>query len=190
MRLRGWVFVAATVVALTAVSGCGGGSEDGAERSDGYGQSAGSGGRLADAEPPPRPSAATMSDIETFVSQRTTCRDLHMEDSADEEDPEAPAVGKAWGIKERAVCWDDKGMGITLMSIGDMKTFQVQAKRHNSAYLVGADFAIFARFDQPTNDLKDSGLLALVCDPETRIPSGYKREKALVDGCTLTDFFP
>lgn len=39
MRLRGWVFVAATVVALTAVSGCGGGSEDGAERSDGYGQS-------------------------------------------------------------------------------------------------------------------------------------------------------
>lgn len=193
MRLRSTVAVGAAILALAAVSGCG--SDEGGgtgNAGDGYGQSAGSGGHLRDAEPIGPPSAATMADIETFVSQRTTCTDLHVKakDDDDEDDPEAESTGRLWGIKERAVCWDAKGNGVTLMSIDDMKNFQAQAaKRGPAGYLVGKDFAVTGG---PTTraDLKDSGLLALLCDPEAQaeIPSGYTKEKGLVDACVLTDF--
>jgi hypothetical protein len=36
----------------------------------------------------------------------------------------------------------------------------------------------------------ESGLLYLNCDPNTPIPSGYKREQALAEGCTLTNYIP
>ncbi|MFG3141901.1 hypothetical protein ACGFZA_37495 [Streptomyces sp. NPDC048211] len=192
MRLRSMVVVGAAVLALTAVTGCGsdeGGGGTGAA-ADGDGQSAGSGGRLRDAEPPGRPSAGTVADIETFVSQRTTCTDLHVEDKDydDEDDPGAESTGKLWGIKERAVCYDASHNGITLMSVNDMKSFQTQAaKRGPAGYLVGKDFAVTGGPETRAN-LKDSGLLSLICDPETRIPSGYTKEKGLVDDCTLTDF--
>ncbi|MGX1480946.1 hypothetical protein RKD45_000022 [Streptomyces griseus] len=193
MRLRNVIAVGAAVLVLTTVSGCG--SDEGGEKSsaaggDGYGQSAGSGGRLMDTETNGRPSAGTMADIETFVSQRTTCTDLHPEDkdSDHEDDPDAESVGELWGIKERAVCWDIKRNGVTLISINDMKNFQTQAEKHGPAgYLLGEDFAITGGPTTRAN-LKDSGLLALVCAPETEIPSGYTKEKGLVDGCTLTDF--
>ncbi|MGP3753969.1 hypothetical protein [Streptomyces sp. IBSNAI001] len=192
MRLRCMVAVGAAVLALTAVSGCGGSGSDGGDvPADGDGQSAGSGGRLMDSETNGRLSFPTMADIETFVSQRTTCTDLHMEDkdSDHEDDPEAVGVGKLWGIKERAVCWDADGNSVTLMSVNDMKSFQVQSKKEETDgwYLVGEDFALTGGSTTRDN-LKDSGVLALVCDPEEQIPSGYKQEKALVDGCTLTDF--
>ncbi|MFD5217710.1 hypothetical protein [Streptomyces tendae] len=194
MRTRGVVTVVAAVLALTAVGGCGDDEDGGGSTGvggGGYGQSAGSGGRLMDTEPQGRPSAPTMADIEAFVSARTTCTDLHMEDrdSDHEDDPEAESTGKLWGIKERAVCWDAKRMGVTLMSVDDMKSFQTQARQRGPAgYLVGEDFVVTGG---PTTraDLRGSGLLALVCDPETEIPSGYTKEKGLVDGCTLTDFF-
>ncbi|PPS82132.1 hypothetical protein [Streptomyces sp. MH60] len=193
MRMRSVVTAGAAVLALTAVSGCGGdegGGEGTAAGGGGYGQSAGSGGRLMDTETEGRPSAATMADIEAFVSARTTCTDLHMKDKDydDEDDPEAESTGTLWGIRERAVCWDAKRNGITLMSVDDMKSFQTQARKRGPAgYLVGEDFVVTGG---PTTraDLRGSGLLALVCDPETRIPSGYTKEKGLVDGCTLTDF--
>ncbi|MFG2534436.1 hypothetical protein ACGFU4_04200 [Streptomyces sp. NPDC048511] len=191
MRLRCMVAAGAAVLALAAVSGCGGsGSGDGNVPADGDGQSAGSGGRLMDSETNGRLSFPTMADIETFVSQRTTCTDLHMEDKDPEyeDDPEVVGVGKLWGIKERAVCWDADGNGVKLMSVDDMKSFQTQAEKlQHTGYLVGEDFAITGGSTTRDN-LKDSGLLALVCDPEEQIPSGYKQEKALVDGCTLTDF--
>lgn len=109
-------------------------------------------------------------------------------DSDHEDDPEAESAGKLWGIKERAVCWDAKRMGVTLMSVDDMKSFQTQARRQSADwYLLGEDFAVTGG-PATTADLRGSGLLALVCDPETQIPSGYTKEKGLVDGCTLTDF--
>ncbi|WP_159327747.1 hypothetical protein [Streptomyces tendae] len=193
MRTRGVVTVVAAVLALTAVGGCGDDEDGGGSTGvggGGYGQSAGSGGRLMDTEPQGRPSAPTMADIEAFVSARTTCTDLHMEDvdSDYEDDPEAEQTGKLWGIKERAVCWDAKRMGVTLMSVDDMKSFQTQARRQESDwYLLGEDFAVTGG-PTTTADLRGSGLLTLLCDPETQIPSGYTKEKGLVDGCTLTDF--
>ncbi|MCV2458071.1 hypothetical protein OEB94_02025 [Streptomyces sp. ICN988] len=54
-------------------------------------------------------------------------------------------------------------------------------------YLLGEDFAVTGGPTTRAN-LRQSGLLALVCDPKVQIPSGYTKEKALVDGCTLTDF--
>ncbi|WP_329206550.1 hypothetical protein OG893_19535 [Streptomyces sp. NBC_01696] len=192
MRLRCMVAAGAAVLALAAVSGCGGSAEGGGVPADGDGQSAGSGGRLMDGGTDGhRPQAATMADIETFVSQRTTCTDLHMEDkdSEHEDDPEAVGVGKLWGIKERGVCWGDDRNGVTLMSVDDMKSFQTQAKKHEQDgwYLLGEDFVVTGG-STTRGDLKGSGILAFVCDPEDPIPSGYKKEKALVDGCTLTDF--
>ncbi|MGW6063055.1 hypothetical protein [Streptomyces sp. NPDC055189] len=187
------VAIGTAVLALAAVSGCGseeGGGRNSAADGSGYGQSAGSGGRLMDTEPKGRPGAATMADIETFVSQRTTCTDLHMEDKDydDEDDPDAESAGKLWGIQERAVCWDAQRNGVTLMSVDDMKSFQTQARKRGPAgYLLGENFAVQGGPTTRTG-LKGSGLLALVCDPETEIPSGYTKEKGLVDGCTLTDF--
>ncbi|MFD5137849.1 hypothetical protein ACFWMX_16635 [Streptomyces sp. NPDC058378] len=191
MRLRCMVAAGAAVLALAAVSGCGGSGEGGGVPADGDGQSAGSGGRLMDTEQDGRLSFPTMADIETFVGQRTTCTDLHMEDkdSEHEDDPEAVGVGKLWGIKERGVCWGDDRNGVTLMSVDDMKSFQTQAKKHEQDgwYLLGEDFVVTGG-STTRADLKGSGILAFVCDPEDPIPSGYKQEKALVDGCTLTDF--
>ncbi|WP_405630868.1 hypothetical protein [Streptomyces sp. NBC_01174] len=110
-------------------------------------------------------------------------------DSEHEDDPEAVGVGKLWGIKERGVCWGDDRNGVTLMSVDDMKSFQTQAKKHEQDgwYLLGEDFVVTGG-STTRADLKGSGILAFVCDPEDPIPSGYKKEKALVDGCTLTDF--
>lgn len=191
MRLRGMAVVGAAALALMAVSGCGSDEGGGTGASaDGDGLSAGSGGRLRDAEPIGQPSAATMADIETFVSQRTTCTDLHVKnkDYDDEDDPEAESTGKLWGIKERAICYDAKHNGVTLMSIDDMKSFQTQAaKRGPAGYLIGKDFAVTGGPTTRAN-LKESGLLALICDPDTQIPSGYTNKKGLVDDCTLTDF--
>lgn len=196
MRLRSMVAAGVAVLALTAVSGCGddgGGDEGGADDGWGYGQSAGSGGggRLMDTETEGRPSAATTAEIETFVSGRTTCTDLHMQarDYDDEDNPEAEAAGELWGISERAICYDETRNGVTLMSVNDMKSFQTQAKKRASDgyYLLGEDFAVTGGPTTRAN-LRQSGLLALVCDPEVQIPSGYTKEKALVDGCTLTDF--
>lgn len=131
MRLRSMVAAGVAVLALTAVSGCGddgGGDEGGAADGWGYGQSAGSGGggRLMDTETEGRPSAATTAEIETFVSGRTTCTDLHMQarDYDDEDNPEAEAAGELWGISERAICYDETRNGVTLMSVNDMKSFR------------------------------------------------------------------
>ena len=144
MRLRSMVAAGVAVLALTAVSGCGddgGGDEGGAADGWGYGQSAGSGGggRLMDTETEGRPSAATTAEIETFVSGRTTCTDLHMQarDYDDEDNPEA--AGELWGISERAICYDETRNGVTLMSVNDMKSFQTQAKKRASDgyYLLG-----------------------------------------------------
>ncbi|WP_322984285.1 hypothetical protein [Streptomyces sp. S584] len=191
MRLRCMVVAGAAVLALAAVSGCGGSGEGGGVPADGDGQSVGSGGRLMDSETNGRLSFPTMADIETFVSQRTTCTDLHMEDkdTEHEDDPEAVGVGRLWGIKERGVCWGDDRNGVTLMSVDDMKSFQTQAQKHEQDgwYLLGEDFVVTGG-STTRADLKGSGILAFVCDPEDPIPSGYKQEKALVDGCTLTDF--
>ncbi|MFE3515302.1 hypothetical protein [Streptomyces sp. NPDC059166] len=187
MRLRGMLVASAAIVVMAAAGGCGDGESGGSGASnDGYGQSAGSGGRLMDAEPPGPPSAPTMADIETFVSRRTTCTGLEIRTEPDDDIPEE--TGATWGIKERATCFNVKGNYVRLMAVDDMRSFQTQAKRVGGGYLVGKDFAVDSHTSLTRDDFKDSGLLQLVCDPETQIPSGYKKQKALVEGCTLTDF--
>ncbi|MFE6979581.1 hypothetical protein [Streptomyces griseus] len=208
MRLRYMVVVGAAVLALTAVTGCGG--DDGADGSgraggnsggssgdggagatdDGYGQSAGSGGRLIDPDRDGPPSAPTMAAIEMFVTQYTTCTGLVMQEK-DYEDSDfgyPEEVGATWGIRERAICFNDTRSSVRLMAIDDMKKFQTQAKKSGSEFLVGKDFAVANGTSETRSDLRTSGLLMLACDPDEPIPSGYKQEKSLVDGCTLTDF--
>lgn len=189
MRVRHTLAACAAAVALTVASGCGS-DQEGRSSADGDGLSAGSGGRLMDGGTEGRPSAATMADVEAFVSRYTTCTDLHMQDE-DYEDavlPNPEEAGIAWGIEERAVCFNLKRNSVRLMTITDMKSFQTRAKEHGGGYLLGEDFAVASGTSATRNDLEDSGLLDLHCDPDTPIPSGYRKEKALVDGCTLTDF--
>lgn len=174
MRLRLWRIAggsAAASLMLAAVTGCGGSS----------GPGAGVGG----SEPEPGlPSAGTMADIESFVAGRTTCTGMHLE----AEDPESESVGSEWGVKERGVCYDADGMGIRLLVVKDMKAFQARAKERGGGYFVGKDFAVYSA-DQATTvaALKESGLLYLFCEDPAGIPSGFKKDPALVDGCVLTN---
>ncbi|NEB41052.1 hypothetical protein G3I54_29790 [Streptomyces sp. SID14515] len=217
MRLRYMVVVGAAVLALTAVTGCGGddgadgngngsggavGSSGGSSKGgssgdggdgaadDGYGQSAGSGGRLIDPDRDGPPSAPTMAAIEMFVLQYTTCTGLVMQekDYEDSDFPYPEEAGATWGIRERAICFNDQRNSVRLMAIDDMKKFQTQAKKQGGEYFVGKDFAVASGTSETRSDLRTSGLLMLACDPDEPIPSGYKQEKSLVDGCTLTDF--
>ncbi|MFF3459587.1 hypothetical protein ACFYXH_35860 [Streptomyces sp. NPDC002730] len=173
MRTQRMAATAAVLVALATVSACQSGGSGGA--------GAGGGGSKDSA----LPSAGTMAEIEAFVAQRTTCRDLHLK----AEDPEAESVGSEWGVKERGICWDAKGMGITLLSVDNMKQFQTRAKQRGGGYFMGKDFAIRQGRSAVEEGLKGSGLLYLSCKADAAIPSGYKKEPSLVDGCVLTDHF-
>jgi hypothetical protein len=73
-----------------------------------------------------------------------------------------------------------------------MKKFQTELKKGAPAegFLIGMDFAVVPGGDETIRDLKASDLKYMTCDPEFKMPSGYKSEPALVDGCVLTDYFP
>ncbi|MFE6888043.1 hypothetical protein [Streptomyces sp. NPDC057694] len=186
MRFRNAVAVAAVALALTTASACdsgNGGGGDSSSSADGDGLSAGSGGRLMGDGSKGRPSAATMADIASFVSERTTCTNLF----SDPKDPEHESVGSEWGIKERGVCYDADRMGISLLAVNDMKAFQTRAKKRGGGYYVGKDFAVYSADPTTLDALQDSGLLYLSCEDPEKIPSGFTKEPALVGGCVLTN---
>ncbi|MFF3842565.1 hypothetical protein [Streptomyces sp. NPDC001930] len=124
-----------------------------------------------------------MADIESFVGGRTTCTGMHLE----AEDPESESVGSEWGVKERGVCYDADKMGIRLLAVNDMKAFQTRAEKRGGGYFVGKDFAVYSPDQATIAALKESGLLYLFCEDPAGIPSGFKKEPALVDGCVLTN---
>ncbi|MFE3151891.1 hypothetical protein ACFXJ6_35455 [Streptomyces sp. NPDC059218] len=72
--------------------------------------------------------------------------------------------------------------------MNDMKTFQARAKKQRRAYFIGQNFAVYAGSPTLLTAFQDSGLLYLLCKDREKIPSGFKKEPALVDGCVLTDY--
>lgn len=174
-RMR-YVAGSAVVALMLVTAGCGGSSDEGAKRGANAAEGGAGAGDL--------PSAGTMADIEAFVSERATCLDMSLR--PDDHDQEW--VGKEWGIKERAICNDGDRASTSLLVVNDMKAFQAQAKKQRRAYFIGKDFAVYAQGSSTKAALQDSGMLFLICKDKDKIPSGYKKEPALVDGCVLTDY--
>ncbi|MFE9477423.1 hypothetical protein ACFYNM_02325 [Streptomyces spororaveus] len=152
------------------------------------------------------PAPATLAGAQAHVQKYTSCENL----STDPNDRRVPLSGFIgagdWGITERGVCTDKKARGeIVLFLTPDMKAFQ-QAAKDNAAKLiaegrvetdrasrtvVGPTFALTALKTATAVSLVDppnSDLRILSCNPDLYVPEGFKKEKALVEGCFLTDY--
>ncbi|MBK3636000.1 hypothetical protein JHN52_24350 [Streptomyces sp. MBT97] len=201
MRLRRAITVGALLLMSASMTACGGDDDKGSGNSDGDGRtgasaSSGKGGGAAGTK---LPEASDMASIAYYLNQYGSCLDLKQgaeydDSSLADHDPawgdENMTRDAAWGIKERAVCRDDYDDSSTLLLLSDMKKFQtsMHAKNYGSI-LIGKDFAVQPGGTETIQDLKASGLVVLSCDPERKIPSGYKQEPAQVDGCVLTNYY-
>ncbi|WP_370410292.1 hypothetical protein [Streptomyces fradiae] len=111
-------------------------------------------------------------------------------------------VGK-WAVTERGVCSDRVEHGELIFYLtSDMKAFQEGYKKRVldkiaageatyglfSRVFVGKNFAVTPTETKTALKLSRSDLRILTCNPTATVPEGYKREKALVDGCVLSDF--
>ncbi|MFD9116639.1 hypothetical protein [Streptomyces bottropensis] len=203
MRIKRALTIGALLLMSTSVAACGGDDDKSAaseKASAGAGKETGGGKADGQETGGDLPSASDMASIEYFLNQSVGCLDLMTGRDYDNSSlaEREPAWGDssmlkdpAWAIKERAVCKDKYDDIVTLVLTSDMKQFQTTMKEKGySGILVGKDFAVDPDDGQTTQDLKTSGLVYLSCDPEFEIPSGYKKEPALVDGCLLTDHFP
>jgi hypothetical protein len=116
---------------------------------------------------------------------------------------EIPATNTAWGIKERATCdgVDSSANGNQLIVVSDMSQFEAAFKARQEAdlaagegdtrtrWFVGQNFAvrIFAT-DSDERDMLSLGMLGLNCASHYEAPPNSTTQKALADGCVLTDF--
>ncbi|WP_418960652.1 hypothetical protein [Streptomyces tritici] len=180
---------AAALAALCLVTAC--------EENDGATDAAG----LPTASP--GAAAATLEEAQTYVRRYASCERL----STDPKDHRLPlteftAPGK-WSVTERGVCSDRVEHGeIVLYRFTDPKAFQQGYKDRvlakiaagDSDYglfsrvLVGEGFAVTPTSTKTALKLSRSDLRVLTCNPTASVPDGYKREKALVEGCVLSDF--
>ncbi|MEU9713910.1 hypothetical protein [Streptomyces sp. NPDC047976] len=183
MRTSRTLTAGAALIALASLTGCG------SEESE-----AGGGGKTL-------PKAKNVAEMERFVSQYTTCRDLETnkpEGRHGETLFENIPQGTGAGVKEQVYC-DSEGGSIALVAVSDMKKFQQALKANEAAgnngaamALVGADFAVVPSGGDTTLALKPSGLLIASCNAQfnSKIPSGYKKNEGKVEGCITTDYFP
>ncbi|ARZ72015.1 hypothetical protein SMD11_6439 [Streptomyces albireticuli] len=200
MRIKRILATAAVLTALATLTAC----EDG-EREGGRGGAAG-----AATAPPRGPGAlpgptevSTLAEAQKYVQQYAPCENM----SASPEDKRLPrtpltAVG-AWSVTERGVCADRDGReGITLYLTSDMKAFQEAYKQRVmdrnradeptyglfSRVFVGGNLVVVPSRTETAVALAESGLRILTCNAGFGVPKGYKKEKALVEHCVLSDF--
>ncbi|MEV5873612.1 hypothetical protein AB0L75_05120 [Streptomyces sp. NPDC052101] len=207
MRLKRVLAVGALLVMSASMAACGSGDKAG---SDGDGRATGAGGTIAGAfggdgdgngkaAGGGLPSASTIADIVFYLNKYGSCLDLQAADEYDKTETanRDPSWGNeeagepAWAIKQRYVCRDNYEDTTTLL-LADMKKFQGALKKSGSGYgfLVGKNFLVVPGGNETTHDLQKSDLKYLTCDPKFKLPSGYEKEPALVDGCVLTNYFP
>ncbi|WP_327184219.1 hypothetical protein [Streptomyces sp. NBC_01334] len=204
MRIRRAITIGALLLMSASLTACGGDDSD-AGNSDGDGKNSasastgagkGDSGESASTE---LPEASDMASIAYYLNQYGSCLDLtpgaeYDDSSLADHDPawgdDNMTRDPAWGIKERAVCRDNYDDSSTLLVLSDMKKFQTSMHAENyGSILIGKNFAVEPGGTETIEDLKASGLVALSCDPERQIPSGYKQEPAQVDGCVLTNYY-
>ncbi|MFE2129275.1 hypothetical protein [Streptomyces amritsarensis] len=138
-----------------------------------------------------------------YLRQFANCDDL----SERPDDPRMPAAAfpKAgqWSVKELGVCSDKVRQGEIVIAVPtDMKQFQEGYKKYvldrmgggegsyglESRVLIGKGFVAFPTSTRTALALVRSDLRVLTCNPGASVPQGYKREKPLVEHCTLSDF--
>ncbi|MEV0976158.1 hypothetical protein [Streptomyces sp. NPDC049915] len=190
-------------MALAATAGCGGGTSaaSGAEQAVPGSSSAGPagaggegateqgfGGDLSE--------ASDMDTLSRYIDVFTSCKDVvpgaEYDAGHGAEDTAwgtQEAADPSWGIKERAVCKDFRHP-IALLLVSDMRKFQTAAKKNNDLSAIGRNYAVVPVGDDQIEALSPSGLAFLTCDPDFSPPSGHRTEKALVDGCVLSGYFP
>ncbi|POX52574.1 hypothetical protein C3489_17845 [Streptomyces sp. Ru71] len=137
-----------------------------------------------------------MDTLARYVDLFTSCKEVQpgtqydaAHDGSDAAWGAQEAADPAWGIRERAVCKDFEHP-IALLLVSDMRKFQTAAKKNNDLFAVGKNYAVVPVGDDQIQALSPSGLAFLTCDPDFSPPSGHRTEKALVDGCVLSDYFP
>ncbi|MFI1652323.1 hypothetical protein ACH4XT_36080 [Streptomyces avidinii] len=124
----------------------------------------------------------------------------------------APVVKDApltWGLSGRALCGEPAGAqrahGLSrLDTVSDMKKLQTRAKAAQlaelkedgrlratqSLLLVGENIAVETNDPAARFGLYQQQFLYLNCVPGFSAPTGYRLEKAQVDGCVLTNYEP
>ncbi|MFF9098709.1 hypothetical protein ACF1AY_02240 [Streptomyces sp. NPDC014776] len=187
----------AAPAATAGATGTAGSDGDGTAGSDGDGTAGSGGGRATEQGfGGELPEASDMDALARHVDLFTSCKEVQpgpqydaAHDGSDAAWGAQEASDPSWGIKERAVC-KDLEHPIALLLISDMRAFQTAAKKSNDRFAVGRNYAVVPVGDDQVQALSQSGLAFLTCDPDFSAPSGHRTEKALVDGCVLSDYFP
>ncbi|MFF9197530.1 hypothetical protein ACF09L_20215 [Streptomyces sp. NPDC014779] len=181
-----------SLAALTALTAC---EDSGTDRTTEVTSPTSAAGKGAD--------ATTLEQARAYVQRYASCERMGTEPN----DPRLPltdltTVGK-WGVTERGVCSDRVENGELIFYVtSDMKAFQEGYKKRVmdkiaageatyglfSRVFVGRNFAVTPTETKTALKLSRSELRVLICNPTASVPEGYKREKALVEGCVLSDF--
>ncbi|MEU3914268.1 hypothetical protein [Streptomyces sp. NPDC029721] len=164
---------------------------------------AATGGASAQASPSAAGAApATLTEAQAYVQKYTSCDNLST-GPADRVNLAGYAPVGAWSVTDRGICSDTKEQDeIVISMVSDMKIHQQAYKDHITKRLdegywdaglydpvfYTKTFTVSAQKTGTALALAKSDLRVLVCNPDFSVPEGYKKEKALVDGCVLTDF--
>ncbi|MEU3189917.1 hypothetical protein ABZ686_04610 [Streptomyces sp. NPDC006992] len=126
------------------------------------------------------------------------------DEDLDSDDPGAQ-YDPAWGVEERGVCGGDWDAAFVIYRTKDMKAFQEQYRdeirqrekeKHRGdstslktgTFLVGENFVVDPNGSMAKSGPLNTKLQVLNCDPDLQVPSGYKKQDALADGCVLTNY--
>ncbi|THA80666.1 hypothetical protein [Streptomyces sp. A0592] len=193
MRLQRILAATATLCCLASLPACKEGGQPGAP--------------AASPSPSTSTSAAAgtgpLAEAQQYLRQFANCDDL----SDRPDDPrlpkgDFPKAGQ-WSVKELGVCSDKVRQGEIVIAVpGDMKQFQEGYKKYvldrmdggdgayglESRVLIGKGFVAFPTSTKTALALVRSDLRVLACNPGAPVPQGYKREKPLVEHCSLSDF--
>ncbi|WP_158880188.1 hypothetical protein [Streptomyces sp. NRRL F-4428] len=161
------------------------------------------------------PRAGSMAELRTLVGSSLDC-EKHFSTDPDtvaiESIDYAPVVegsGLGWGVTGRALCGQpaagQRARDLSwLDTVGDMKLLQTKAKAAQladykddgklrqtaSRLLVGENIAVETNSPSSRHGLYQLQFLYLNCIPGFSAPSGYRLEKAQVEGCVLTNYEP
>ncbi|MFJ3882709.1 hypothetical protein ACIPW5_35335 [Streptomyces sp. NPDC090077] len=204
MRLQRIFAATATLAALTTLAtACEDPAKAGPPAASPSASPTATAGASAQASASPTAAApATLAEAQAYVQKYTSCENLST-GPADRVDLAGYAPVGAWSVTERGICSDTKEQDeIVISMVSDMKVHQQAYKDHITKRLDEGywdaglyepvfstkTFTVSARKTATALALAKSDLRVLVCNPDFTVPEGYKKEKALVDGCVLTDF--
>ncbi|WP_157847679.1 hypothetical protein [Streptomyces violens] len=209
MRMKRMLLIGAALTALTTVAAC-----DGGDAKSGGGTHSGADQQNEGKQDGGLPSASSLKKAQEFLQQHVDCSNLSndpnddrlndpfVDDVSDSASAEDKREAAAWTIQEEAVCGTDWTSSYLIYRPKDMTAFEqaykndrekkvkrgvIDAGRTDGKFFMGKDFVVdFA--GEGSGGLEKTGLLQLNCAPSFAPPSGYKKEKAHISGCVLTNY--